>query len=146
MSAPAVTIAAYAPADEADVIALWRRCFPPEHLVGHNDPAGSIARKLAYQPDLFFVAKLGGAIVGTTMAGYDGHRGWLYSVAVDPARRRLGIGRLLLRHAERSLIELGALKINLQVRATNAEVIAFYERCGYAVEPIASMGKRIVAT
>jgi ribosomal protein S18 acetylase RimI-like enzyme len=143
MPSPTVTITLYAPEDELAVISLWHRCFPPEHLVAHNDPRTAIAQKLAYQPDLFFVAKLDGHIIGTTMAGYDGHRGWLYSVAVAPTHRRQRIGRQLLEHAECALIALGAKKINLQVRQTNAEVIAFYQRCGYSLEPNVSMGKRI---
>jgi ribosomal protein S18 acetylase RimI-like enzyme len=140
---PEITITPYTPSDEQAVISLWHRCFPPEHLTAHNDPATAIAQKLAYQPDLFFVAKLDNQIIGTTIAGYDGHRGWLYSVAVDPTHRRHHIGRQLLEHAERALIALGAKKINLQVRGSNAAVIAFYQRCGYAIEPNVSMGKKI---
>jgi len=75
------------------------------------------------------------------MAGYDGHRGWLYTVAVSPQYRRQGIGRKLVQHAESALIEMGCLKINLQVRASNAEVVAFYQRLGYLVEERISMGK-----
>jgi ribosomal protein S18 acetylase RimI-like enzyme len=137
-----LTIAPYDPCDENAVVALWERCFEG-HLTGHNEPRGAIARKTAFQPDLFFVAKLDGDIVGTTMAGYDGHRGWMYSVAVDPTARRDGIGRALLQHAERALVSLGCQKINLQVRESNADVIAFYQRCGYAIDPVLSMGKRV---
>jgi ribosomal protein S18 acetylase RimI-like enzyme len=77
------------------------------------------------------------------MGGYDGHRGWVYSVAVRPQHRRRGIGRALLARLEAALIERGCLKVNLQVRASNAEVIAFYERLGYVVEERVSMGKRL---
>ena len=143
MSWRSTTITPYHPDDEEPVIALWHRCFPPEHLTAHNDPRTAIAQKLAYQPDLFFVAKVDGKIIGTTMAGYDGHRGWLYSVAVDPTHRRQNIGRQLLQHAEDALIKLGCNKINLQVRTSNAEVIAFYQQCGYKADDVLSMGKRI---
>ncbi len=77
------------------------------------------------------------------MAGYDGHRGWLYAVAVDPGQRRGGVGTALVRHAEQMLRDLGCGKVNLQVRATNAAVVSFYERLGYAVEERISMGKRL---
>jgi ribosomal protein S18 acetylase RimI-like enzyme len=75
------------------------------------------------------------------MAGYDGHRGWLYSVAVDPDRQRQGIGRQLMDYAVDVLKTKGCVKINLQVRATNAGVVAFYEALGFVVEDRISMGK-----
>jgi ribosomal protein S18 acetylase RimI-like enzyme len=90
----------------------------------------------------FFVGELDGSIVGTILSGYDGHRGWLYSVAVSPRQHRQGLGSKLVRHAETSLIALGCTKINLQVRATNAAVTAFYAELGYEVEERISMGKR----
>jgi ribosomal protein S18 acetylase RimI-like enzyme len=77
------------------------------------------------------------------MAGYDGHRGWLYSVAVRRDSKRAGIGRALIRHAEEALQALGCAKVNLQVRATNAEVVQFYERLGYAAEDRISLGRRL---
>jgi ribosomal protein S18 acetylase RimI-like enzyme len=123
------------------VVALWREVFPGEG--GHNDPGRAIRDKLAYQRELFFVAAVDGAVVGTVMAGYDGHRGWIYRVAVDPRRQRHGLGTALLRHAEKELAALGCPKINLQVLASNAGVVAFYEKMGYRVEPRVSMGKRL---
>src|SRR5947199_203513 len=81
------------------VVALWEQCIAG-NLDGHNEPHRSIQRKMAVQGELFFVARREGRIVGTTMAGYDGHRGWIYSVAVSPESRRSGIGRALLQHAE----------------------------------------------
>jgi ribosomal protein S18 acetylase RimI-like enzyme len=77
------------------------------------------------------------------MGGYDGHRGWIYSVAVLPQYQRRGIGTALIRHLESTLTALGCLKVNLQVRSTNAAVIAFYKRLGYTVEERVSMGKRL---
>ena len=100
----------------------------------------SIPAKLAVD-ELLWVALDGDTVIGSIMAGYDGHRGWLYSVAVDPGRRRTGVGAALVRHAERELKALGCIKINLQVRATNAAVVAFYERLGFAIEQHISMGK-----
>jgi ribosomal protein S18 acetylase RimI-like enzyme len=128
-------------ADEPAVVALWREVFPGEG--GHNEPARAIRDKLAYQRELFFVAVVDGAVAGTVMAGYDGHRGWIYRLAVDPRHQRHGLGAALIRHAEAHLIALGCPKINLQVLATNAGVVAFYEKMGYRVEERVSMGKRL---
>ena len=77
------------------------------------------------------------------MAGYDGHRGWLYSVAVDPKKRLSGLGSSLVHHAEKALADLGCMKINLQLLATNEATAAFYKSIGYSVEPRLSMGKLI---
>jgi len=140
MPTGAVKTRPYQPADEEQVVALWRRCGL---VVKANDPYADIERKTAVGAELFLVAEADGRVVGTVMAGYEGHRGWLNYVGVDPSRRREGIGRALVAAAERRLRELGCPKVNLQVRALNAEVVAFYEALGYAVEPRVSMGKRL---
>ncbi len=124
------------------VIALWRDVF--NYPTAHNRPELALARKLAVD-DLLFVAVAEGTVVGTTMAGYDGHRGWLYSVAVHPDWQKHGLGAALVRHAEAALTALGCMKINLQITAGNDAVAGFYERLGYAVEPRISMGKVIAA-
>ena len=121
------------------VIALWRTVFGYE--APHNSPELAIDKKLAVQDGLFFVAQEAGDVVGTVLAGYDGHRGWLYSVAVHPKMRQKGLGAELVRHAEQALSKLGCVKINLQILGGNATVAAFYEALGYAVEPRVSMGK-----
>ena len=123
------------------VRALWLEAFPDDPP--HNRAEVAIPAKLAVQPELLLVALDGDEVVGTAMAGYDGHRGWLYSVAVRKTDRRAGIGKLLIEEAERRLAELGCTKINLQVRAENAAVAAFYRGLGYAVEERVSMGKRL---
>jgi ribosomal protein S18 acetylase RimI-like enzyme len=138
-----VEIRTYEERDEAAVAALWREVFPDEPA--HNVPEDVIARKLAVQRELFFVAVEGGEVVGTAMAGYDGHRGWVYAVAVKPDRRRRGIGDALMARVEEGLRAMRCPKLNLQVRATNREAVAFYERLGYAVEDRVSMGKLFVA-
>lgn len=84
-----------------------------------------------------------GHVTGSVMAGYDGHRGWLYAVAVLKSHQRQGIGRALIQEAERRLAALGCSKINLQIRASNRGVTKFYAGLGYAVEDRVSMGKRI---
>lgn len=136
-----LVIRPYDERDEGGVVDLWRTVFPD--APPWNPPAGDIRRKLAVQRDLFLVATLNEHLVGTTMAGYDGHRGWLYYVAVAPEARGHGIGRALVADAEQRLREMGCPKINLQVRATNLAVLAFYDRLGFAVEHNISLGKRL---
>ena len=75
------------------------------------------------------------------MAGYDGHRGWLYAVAVDRNVRRVGVGAKLVEHAVRHLQAIGCVKVNLQIRANNSEVVDFYKALGFKVEDRISMGK-----
>ena len=129
----------YQESDEAAVAALWREVFAD--APAHNVPEEDIRRKLAVQRDLFFVAKEGGEVVGTALAGYDGHRGWVYYVAVKPARRRRGIGAALMARIEDGLRAMGCPKLNLQVRFSNSQAVAFYERLGYAAEERVSLGK-----
>lgn len=125
------------------VIALWETVFGYE--TAHNTPSLAIDKKLAVADELFFVAVRDEEVIGTVMGGYDGHRGWLYSVAVHPAHRREGLGAKLVRHAEDALIARGCMKINLQIISANASVAAFYEALGYSIEPRISMGKKIEA-
>ena len=115
--------------DRNATIALWNTVF--SYDAPHNEPS------------LFYVGCNGNEIVGTVMAGYDGHRGWIYSLAVKPDQHRQGVGKKLMAHAEAALCELKCLKVNLQVLNTNAGVVEFYEKLGYVVEPRISMGKRL---
>lgn len=80
-------------------------------------------------------------MIGSVMAGYDGHRGWLYRVAVAASHRHRGVGAVLIQEAEKRLWALGCVKINLQMRGTNQSVTAFYQSLGYMVEERISMGK-----
>jgi ribosomal protein S18 acetylase RimI-like enzyme len=120
---------------------LWREAFP-------NDPPWNAAElaipaKLQIQPDLFLVATDRSSVVGSIMAGYDGHRGWLYAAAVLQSHQRQGIGTALVREAESRLAAMGCTKINLQVRSSNVAVIGFYQSLGYEIEERVSMGKRM---
>ncbi len=128
--------------DKEAVIELWKEIFGYDSA--HNDPLTSINRKLKVDDNLFFVAESDEKkVVGTIMAGYDGHRGWIYSMAVDPDYRKKSIGSLLLKHAENELKKLDCPKINLQVITSNNEVIDFYKKNGYSVEERISMGKKL---
>ena len=130
----------YAESDRGQVVALWHACGL---VVPWNLPEQDIAAKIAFQPELFFVAHREGRVVGSVMAGYEGHRGQINYLAVLPELRGAGLGRRLMDHAETALREIGAPKINLQVRGTNREVIAFYEALGYRVDETVNLGKRL---
>ncbi|MCY3911815.1 MAG: GNAT family acetyltransferase [Chloroflexi bacterium] len=127
--------------DFDQVAALWREIFAYDSP--HNAPELVIEKKLEQRDGLFFVARLGQSVVGTVMAGYDGHRGWIYSLAVLPDYRGIGIGSRLLRHAEARLAGLGCIKVNLQIVECNEAAVGFYERLGYDIEPRISMGKHL---
>lgn len=122
-------------------VVLWKNVFGYE--TAHNEPNLAIDRKLAVHDELFFVAVEDGAVIGSIMAGYDGHRGWLYSVAVSLDHRHRGLGSALVRRAEQALAALGCLKINLQIVEENGIVQIFYKSLGYVVEARLSMGKRM---
>ncbi|HTU24502.1 MAG TPA: GNAT family acetyltransferase [Pirellulales bacterium] len=139
MDPPQFTIRLFQDSDEPGVVDLWNAVFA--YTAPHNDPAVSIRRKRAVQPELFLVAEIAGRIVGSVMGGYDGHRGWIYSLAVSPAQRRRGIGAALMKRVESELARLDCPKINLQVLRANAAVVDFYRRLGYAVEDRLSLGK-----
>lgn len=130
----------------AGIDRLWRECFPDDPP--RNQAAQSIPTKITLGKelgeDLILIAEnASGEIVGTVMAGYDGHRGWLYAVAVDPGERRGGVGAALVEHACQRLRALGCQKVNLQIRAGNEPVTAFYRSLGFEVEPRVSMGREI---
>lgn len=124
----------------AGVEALWEEIFPTD--TPWNKAAVAIPAKLKVQPELFIVAEEASDVVGTVMAGYDGHRGWLYTLAVKPSHQRKGVGSALLKEAELRLSQAGCTKANLQIRAGNEAVTAFYRTHGYHVEERISMGKR----
>ena len=129
----------YEDPDELDVVNLWRTVFG--YTEPRNDPTRVLRQKLHHDRDLLLVAIDDGHVIGTVMGGYDGHRGWLYSVAVDPNHRRRGIATALVQAMERLLAERGCPKINLQVFPSNAQAVAFYRALGFAVEERISMGK-----
>ena len=128
----------YGDDDFAACTALWERCGL---TIWYNDPARDIPLWQASPNAEIFVAERGGEIAGTICCGHDGHRGWLYYVAVDPALQGAGLGRRLLRHAEDWLGKQGILKIELLVRPTNRQVIGFYNALGYAVSPVSVLAR-----
>jgi len=134
-------IRAYQPDDEPAVIALWQECGLTRPW---NDPRRDIARKLTQQPELFLVGTHEGTIVSTAMVGFDGHRGWVYYLAVAPGHRRRSFGRRLMQEAERLLLERGCPKLNLQLRSSNIDAVEFYRKLGYTQDEVVSFGLRLI--
>lgn len=139
-SRPRLHIRPYQPDDEDQVVELWTRCGL---VVPQNDPRRDIQAKMSWQPEMFLVGAIGDQVMATVMVGYEGHRGWINYLAVSPDVRRSGIGRLMMEEAKRLLSELGCQKINLQVRTSNSAVIEFYERIGYKIDDVTSLGMRL---
>ena len=119
---------------------LWRRVFPSAR---DADLERDINQAMAFYPDLLLVAESDGEICGTAMSGYDGHRGWIYYLAVAPNMRGHGLAKRLVKESESRLARLGCAKVNLQVRANNRDAVGFYIRCGYRMEDRISFGKRL---
>ncbi|WP_298471025.1 GNAT family acetyltransferase [uncultured Erythrobacter sp.] len=137
-----IEIQPYDPAHFDGVDRLWREVFPNDPP--RNQAGSAIPVKLSLKDGLFWVAiEREDAVVGTIMAGWDGHRGWLYSVAVDPHKQRAGIGRQLVEHAVQELRRRGCGKVNLQIRAGNDAVEAFYAKLGFQTEARISMGREV---
>ena len=138
---PNFTIRPFQSEDRSALEQLWGIVFaddPP-----WNAPALMIENKLKVQPELLLVGILDATLVGAVMAGFDGVRGWIYHLAVAPEARRRGMATQLVRAAESGLRQLGCAKVNIQVRATNAGVVAFYGSLGYSIEERVSMGRRL---
>ena len=128
--------------DTEAVVDLWHTA---DLVRPWNDPHRDIARKLAVQRELFLVGEIEGVVVASAMAGYDGHRGWVNYLAVDPDHRGRGYGRLLMAEVEGRLTAAGCPKLNLQVRSDNTDALGFYEALGYSVDAAVSLGKRLIA-
>jgi len=138
---PTFHIRPYHPSDETAVIALWQRCGLTRPW---NNPKLDIERKLQVNPELFLVGEINDEIVASVMGGYEGHRGWINYLAVEPSYRRQGLGRELMEAVEEGIRESGSPKINLQIRTGNTAAIEFYQSIGYKMDEVVSMGKRLV--
>lgn len=127
--------------DRDGLLSLWTEIFPASSP--HNDPETSLDKKLRNDPDLLLVSVMDGKVIGSVMGGFDGHRGWIYSLAVSPSLRRKGIASALMAVIEEKLRERGCLKVNLQVLSSNSGVVALYKELGFHVEERISMGKKL---
>ena len=124
----ALVIAEIADGDIEAVIALWRACGLTRPW---NDPASDIALARRGPNATVLVGRADGAVVATAMVGHDGHRGWVYYVAVDPVLQKKGFGRAIMNAAEAWLRATGLPKLQLLVRRENAKAGAFYQSLGY---------------
>lgn len=126
--------------DRAAVVALWRACGLTRPW---NDPDRDFARALDGATSTILVMRRGDAIVGSVMAGFDGHRGWVYYLAVAPDAQRQGIGRTLMAAAEDWLAARGAPKVQLMVREGNDAAGGFYAAIGFERQPVVTWGRFI---
>lgn len=132
----------YNEADRDAVVALWQAAGLTRPW---NDPAKDISRKAGDRNGWFLVGELNGQIVASAMISHDGHRGSVYYLAVSPQHQGRGYGAEMMCRAEFLLRDAGCPKINLMVREDNSEVISFYENHGYERNPVACLGKRLIA-
>lgn len=133
-----IEIRPYRETDLGAVVDLWQACGLTRPW---NPPARDIATVQQTGHGELLVAAAEGRVVGTVMVGHDGHRGWVYYMAVDPARQRVGLGKRLLRAAEEWVAARGIKKLELMIRDSNLGVAAFYESCGYGREPVVVMSR-----
>lgn len=130
-------------ADDTDqTVALWQACGLTRPW---NDPYKDIRRKLDEDPLLFRVAVYDTQVIGSVMAGFDGHRGWIYYLAVLPQYQSRGLGKRLVKDAEARLHAIGCPKIQLMIRQENTAVSAFYQTLGYEPADVVVLGKRLIA-
>lgn len=128
--------------DEKAVIELWQKC---DLVRSWNNPRADIVRKLKVNPELFVVGVLDGKIIAAAMGGYEGHRGWVNYLAIDPSYQHKGFGRQIMQDIEKRLLALGCPKVNLQVRTGNISALEFYNRIGYKDDNVISLGKRLIS-
>jgi ribosomal protein S18 acetylase RimI-like enzyme len=143
VSTPTLAIRHYEACDRDAVVALWRAAgnYRP-----WNDPDEDIRLSMETPSSALFVGFEAGELIATTMAGCDGHRGWVYYVAVAPERQGRGIGQAMMRHAEGWLRSIGVRKLELLVREGNEKVISFYERLGYERQKVVTFGRWLDGT
>ena len=137
---PEMLIRQYSADNENAMVELWQRCGLTRPW---NDPRKDIARKLKVNPELFLVGFVNGKVAASAVAGYEGHRGWVNYLAVDPDFQRKGLGRQMMQNVEQALAQTGCPKVNIQVRTGNLNAIEFYKNLGYKIDETASMGKRL---
>jgi ribosomal protein S18 acetylase RimI-like enzyme len=135
-------IRAFSSQDSAAVIALWQAC---DLTRPWNDPRKDIARKMSVHPELFVVGVQDNELIASAMFGYEGHRGWVNYLAVSPTQQRRGHASALMHWGEDALRARGCPKINLQIRSSNAAVIAFYNSLGYQDDQVIGLGKRLIS-
>jgi ribosomal protein S18 acetylase RimI-like enzyme len=131
-------IAALRPGDRAAAVALWESSGLTRPW---NDPYLDFDRALAGPSSTVLGTFADGDLAGTAMVGHDGHRGWVYYLAVTERLRGRGLGRALMTACEAWVAERGIPKLQLMVRSGNAGVVAFYERLGYIDGEVVVLGR-----
>lgn len=126
---------------ESAVIRLWEKCGLTRPW---NNPQLDIERKMKVNSELFLVGLVDGRVVASAMGGYEGHRGWVNYLAVEPECQRQGLAKLMMKAVEERLINMGCPKINVQVRSDNTDALKFYGKIGYNTEERTSLGKRLI--
>lgn len=139
MRADVLTITDLLPDEIEAAVALWEACGL---IRPWNDPRADARLALDGATSTILAGRSGGRLVATAMVGADGHRGWVYYLAVAPDQRGLRHGEALMRAAETWVRERGMPKLQLMVRSDNAAVVAFYKAIGYAVEEVAVLSTR----
>lgn len=127
--------------DREAVIELWKAC---DLTRPWNDPSIDIDRKVQFQPELFFVGEFDEQLMASAMAGYDGHRGSVFYLAISPEYQSQSYGQKMMMHIEEVLISMGCPKLNIVVRSSNERVLGFYNNLGYATDDVVSLGKRLI--
>lgn len=125
-------------ADRDAVVALWHDCGLTRPW---NDPHADFDRAANAGDAAILLSRHADDIAGAVMVGWDGHRGWVYYLAVAPRKRRQGLGRLLMTAAEAWLAARDCPKIQLMIRESNVEALRFYEALGLARQPVVTMGR-----
>ena len=125
--------------DVEAVVALWERCGLTRPW---NDPRADIALARRTATSTVLIGRRSDAVVAAAMLGFDGHRGWIYYLAVEPALQRAGLGRAMMAAAEAWAQARGAPKLQLMVRGANAAAVGFYAALGYRREDVVVIGKR----
>ena len=126
---------------ESAVIELWEKC---DLTRPWNNPGLDIERKMKDKPELFLVGLINGKVVASVMGGYEGHRGWVYYLGVEPEQRKRGLAKRMMDAIEERLLEMGCPKINIQVRSGNTGALNFFGKIGYNIEERISLGKRLI--
>jgi GNAT superfamily N-acetyltransferase len=134
-------IRTYSESDRDGVIGLWRECGL---TVWYNDPSSDIARFMRTNESTLLVGETAGRLLATAAVGHDGHRGWLYYVAVDAAAQKNGYGKAIVRAAEHWLLDKGIPKAMLMIRHSNMKADGFYRALGYYADPVAVMQRWLV--
>lgn len=119
--------------DRDDVVDLWHEAGLTRPW---NDPAGDFDRALIGATSAVIGAFDAVELIATVMVGHDGHRGWVYYLAVMSTRRSAGLGRRLMSEAESWLLARGAVKVNVMIRHDNVDVLGFYDRLGYSDDEV----------